>query len=766
MKEFFRRHPRWRNFLLFLICVLAAFAMRTHNYNREARSVAAVIRDQPAVSQNFLQQFFPVIHHNFMPYTIECAMMFGYTQDIAAGRGVPQSDKNLHGLEDIAPYRQMIMGLEWFLGWGYRIKSWFFPDPEPSPLEKQFQDNVYLAQWVALQLRLWISLSSGFIFLLLIVLRCRTSLAFFGGMFHAVAISAIARSTGQDIIRGNFALTVISALLLLFYSCCTRGARWMYALLFLAAFTAFSTWDLSLGFFSALALFELGRWLFGGRVSNRRRRAWLIVACAVVLSSLVIPFNQTYQTIMSPLVIVLLPLVITVMFGPDGRRPPAFLKRLLLLAVLGSVLWLIWNFGVKTPYYVSHYSHFSDLTAAKLKFNNVKPSDPDKLTYDARMMWTPAMHSADWKILITYFPSIGVLTGARFIFRKLNSLIVYVPFSLGLFYFLLLAAPFFPASAGRLKRNLPRSLFPFVFTFVFTIGFIYIVRYHEFLILFLALALPLLLDDLFHTLHFSAADLPVKWQRRLLKTARVLLILCCLALIVLETLVSLFGRRNYSNDVRLRETAGLIAWFRQENPAGKCVITDFGLGPMLKCYAGMAIAMQPQFGLERIRRPVQRYLNLLYHGNERQMAEFCASLNADFMICNHGYTGPLHIYSDRYIAGAKTIRGDAPANLMRYRPDKLQWFCRIEPPAQYRYISGVYSVYRVIRPLDRLRAVRLCQEAVRLYRTGRRTTALRMISGAFLLDPASEPIRIQYFRMTGHFPKLGLNGIRKPEKQP
>ena len=42
--------------------------------------------------------------------------------------------------------------------------------------------------------------------------------AFFGGMFHAVAISAIARSTGQDIIRGNFALTVISALLLLFYS--------------------------------------------------------------------------------------------------------------------------------------------------------------------------------------------------------------------------------------------------------------------------------------------------------------------------------------------------------------------------------------------------------------------------------------------------------------------------------------------------------------------------------------------------------------------
>ena len=709
MKNFFRRHPRWRNFLLFLICVLAAFAMRTHNYNREAQAVAAVIRDQPAVRQNFLQQFFPVTHHNFMPYTIECAMMFGYTQDIAAGRGVPKSDPNLHGLEDIAPYRQMIMGLEWFLGWGYRIKSLFLPDPPPSPQEKRFQDNIYLAQWAAFQLRLWISLSSGFLFLLLIVLKCRTSLAFFGGMFHAVAISAIARSTGQDMIRGNFALPVISGFLLLFYACCTRGARWMYALLFLAAFTAFSTWDLCLGFFSALALFELGRWLCGGRVSIRRRNAWLMVACAVILSSLIVPFNQTYQTIMSPLVVVLLPMVIFTLFCRKKFCRTAFWKRAVLLAVLGASLWLIWNFAIKTPYYVSHYSHFSDLTAAKLKFNNVKPPDPDKLTYDARIMWTPAMHSANWRILITFFPSVGVLTGARFIFQKLNNLILYTPFSLGLFYFLLLFSPFFPTSAGRLKRNLPRSLFPFTFTAVFTLGFIYIVRYHEFLIIFLALALPLLLDDLFQAIRMSLRRTPTPghWEQRLLKTVRFLLTVCCGILLLVEILVSLCGRRNYSGDVRLRETAGLIAWFRQEKVAGKGVITDFGLGPMLKCYAGMGIALQPQFGLARIRRPVQIYLNLLYHGSERQLAEFCTGLNADLLVYNHGSVGPLHIYSDRYIAGARKIKGNSPANLMRYRPDKLLWFYRIDPPREFRYINGVYSVFRVIRPLDRLHAMDL-----------------------------------------------------------
>ena len=762
MFRYFQGHPRLRNTLLFLICVLAAFAMRTHNYNREARSIAAIIQDQPAVRQNFFEQFFPVVHHNFMPYTIECAMMFGYTQDIAADRGVPKSDKNLHGLEDIAPYRQMIMGLEWFLGWGYRIKSLLFPDPQPSPLEKRFQDNVYLAQWAALQLRFWISLSSGFIFLLLIVLRCRTSLAFFGGMFHAVAISAIARSTGQDMIRGNFALPIISGFLLLLYSCYTRGARWMYALLFLAAFTAFSTWDLCLGFFSALTCFELGRWLFGGRVSRRRRNAWLVIASAVVLSSLLVPFNQTYQTIMSPLVVVLLPLALFIMFGRQDRHR-VFWKRLLMLVLPGICLWLIWNFAVKTPHYVSHYSHFSDLTAAKLKFNNVKPPNPDKLTYDARMMWTPAMHSADWEILITYFPSIGVLTGARFIFRKLNNLIIYTPFSWLLFYLLLLAAPFSLIPAGMVKRNLPRSLFPFTFTVVFTVGFIYIVRYHEFLILFLALALPLLLDDWFRALKISRKATPASdvRHRRGLKVFKAVLVCSCVLLIVLESVISLCGRRNYSRDVRLRETAGLIAWFRQENPAGKGVITDFGLGPMLKCYAGMGIALQPQFGLARIRKPVQIYLNLLYHGNERQLAEFCSGLNADFLVYNHGCVGPLHIYSDRYIAGARKIKPDSPANLMRYRPDVLRWFYRIDPPREYRSINGVYSVFRVIRPLDRLKAVTLCQEAARLYKTGRRTTAMRMISSAFLLDPASEQIRTQYFSMTGHIPELGLNGIRK-----
>ena len=750
---------RLRTILLFLLVVLAAFAMRTHNYNREVRAIASIIPAPGMKSQTFFGQFLPVTHLNFVPYSIECAMMYGYIQDIASGKGVLSSDPNLHGLEDIAPYRQMIMGLEYFVGYGYRLKNLFFKDPAPSPEQKRYQDNVYLAQWTALQLRLWIAFSSGFIFLLLKILHCKSSLAFFGGLLHAVAIAAIARSTGQDIIRGSFALPMLSAMLLLLYSCYLKGRLIHYILLGLTAFLAFSTWDLSLGIFSALTIWEICRYLASGKISRRRKNAWILMSCAVVCSSLLIPFNQTYQTIMSPLCVILLPLLMLCCCLGSGVT---FRKRFFILLFSAGLLFLFWNFAVKTPHYVSHYSHFSQLTKAKLQFNNIKPRDPAKLTYDARMMWTPAMHSATWKILSAYFPALGSVIPLRSVFKFFNNLFTCVPLSLGSFYLLLLLGPFFQTAASVMKRNNPRNLFFYGFTFVFTVGFIYIVRYHEFLILFLCISLPLLLSDLGTALRIRRAVPGISPKEKLfLKFLKGGSVCLCLAMVLLEMSVSLFGRRNYSGEIALRETAQLIAWFRSEKIPGKCVITDFSLGPMLKCYAGCAIALQPQFGLERIRRPVEEFLKEMYHGSEESLAEFCTKLRADFLVYHKGYAGPAHIYSDRYIANARRLKDTSPANLMRYRKDRLIWFYPVEPPEEFRSVSGVYTVYRLIRKEDRLTAAQLCFKAQEYYRKGQRRLARRLIRSAFLLDPASELIRMSYFRICSEVPRLGLNGIRK-----
>ena len=721
----------------------------------------------PALS--FTRKFFPAWHSNFMPYTIECAMMFYYTQEIAKGNTISDRANELHGLEDIAPYRQMIMGLEWFLGWGWRIKKAIAGIRIPTEEELQYQDNPDLANFVPVLLRMWMSLSSGFIFLLLLVLGCNRKQALFGGIFHAVAIAAIARSTGQDIIRGNFAMPFITGTILLIFFIYKKEKNWKYFLLFLTGSCAFAFWDLSLGLMSSFTLFEIIRLLITGKIKKERFKVWLIITFSAIFNALFVPFNQTYLMIMSPLVTVLLPTFLLTGFVILQYRFSAVKRVLFILFVLGF-LYLFWHLAIKSPEYLSAYSHFSELTKAKILFNNVKPKDPSLLSYDARMLWTPAMHSANWKILRTMFPALAIFcSGASFQGgMKVFSELLAIPVAAGTYFFLLLFFPLFSRGARRLKRRMEKMFFFHVFTILFFAGFIYVVRYHEFAIIFLAVTLPVLLRDSSSLLHIRYRMLrrknTVKRSTLFFYAAgKKLPAFAAIFILILETLVSLLGNRVYSSDVHLRQTAALIQWFRKEDVAGKCVITDFTVGPMLLCYAKCAIAMQPQFGLERIRKPSEEYLFHLYHGKEKDLAKFCNKLNADFFIHNAGYLGPAHIYSERYIANAKTLKRDSPVVLMRYRPESLRYFCKIDPPRKKGFpspgeISSIYTVFKVIKPENRIKSMRLAFQGERFLQEGRKKEAEKCAEKAFLLDPLSFRAKQLCWKLYGTIPRLTLSG--------
>ena len=758
MKKFFARHPNFLSFILFLFCVFAAFAMRTHNYNREAESIAKILRSSEKIQLGFFRKFFPYAYTHFMPYTIECAMMYSYTQDIAAGKSIPEKDPTVRGLEHIPPYGQMIMGLEHFLGYGYKLKNYILPENKPSPAALAYQDNPDLANFLPIQLRLWISLTSGFIFLLLLALGCKRSWALGGGLLHAFAIAAIARSTGQDIIRGNFAMPFISAFLLLYYSIIRKERKWKYLLLLLSAFGALSFWDFSLGLFSAFAIFELARYVLTGSCRKEEKKIWIITFAGLTLSSILIPFNRTYSVPMSPLICVLMPSILLTHhfhFFP-GKGEKFFFKRALAVLLIAGSFLLFWRLVIHTDYYASHYSHFSELTKAKLQFNNVKPRNPALLSYDARIMWTPAMHSADRKIIATLFPAPILITGSKGIHQTIAAFL-HFPFSLTLFYLALFIFPLFSILFITFKRKLPQRLFFYTFTILFTIAFIYIVRYHEFLIYFLALSLPMLLQDLAMLLARRREKIRSFAEKFLAKLPGTLLVL----LLLWEMTISLAGERVYSSDVHLKHTAELIKWLRRENVKGKCVITDFTVGPMLKCYASMHIAMQPQFGLEVIRKPTEEYLKALYHGTEKDLAEFCRKYKADFFLHNAGYLGKMHPYSERYIANAAVIRGDSPVNMMKYTPEKLRYFHKIDPPREFSGIRPIYTIFKFIPPEDRIKAMQLAFQAEILYARGRKEEARRHISSAYTLDPKSPRNRYLCRKILRYVPRYTLSG---PEK--
>ena len=78
----------------------------------------------------------------------------------------------------------------------------------------------------------------------LLLLKCPRKLAFWGGFLHAVALSAIARSTGQDLVRGEFCIPLITLAFVLAAWCNARARWWKAPIIFAVVFLAFIAWDL------------------------------------------------------------------------------------------------------------------------------------------------------------------------------------------------------------------------------------------------------------------------------------------------------------------------------------------------------------------------------------------------------------------------------------------------------------------------------------------------------------------------------------------
>ncbi len=774
VSTFIARHGRLWNTFLFLVVLLTAFAFRTYHYNVSVKMLGEMIGDvQPDKVQHrsFFEYFLPLHHNNFSPFTIESAMMFSYSQDIAEGKGVPERDETLKHMEDIPPYAQMNMALEWFLGWGWRIKQKIAPDPEPEAFEKRFQDHPYMAQWMSAQIRLWASLTSAFIFLWLLLLKCPRKLAFWGAFLHAVALSAIARSTGQDLVRGEFCIPLITLTFVLAAWCNARARWWKAPIVFAVVFLAFIAWDLCQMIFSAWALTEVLRAVCGFRMKRGLLYTWIAIAAAVLLNALIVPFNITYGLIHAPILWVALPSLFCCYALQEvgvklnlsrGRR----IALMLAVPVLAAALYVNWAQFGNTPEYASNYSHFSEAMKAKLRFNNVKPANALLLNYDARIMWTPSMHSATWELASSFFPSL--IFGRTLQFGLFRFLFGLLPVTLALYAVLMLGLTLFRIPRGEFMKTLSRTFFPNVFTIGFIVGFIYIVRYHEFVILFLCVSLPMLVHSYLRAFRHAPWKVDpreactVLFARpRLLKFMRGTLIAAFSFCLFWETVASIVTTRRYTGDVAFRETAMLIMWFRQHRDAvaGKGVAANFTVGPMLKAYAGTGLVMNPQFGMKRIRDATEKYLNAMFHGSELDLAKYCAEYGADYVVYNKGSVFSYTPYSNRYIAGANEIRTDSIVNRMISDPDTLNWFYRLDVPRGLDNINRVYTVFKVITPEAKREAYRMWELGRNEMAMGRKEEAAEFAKKAVELDPIADGPKLLYQQARGCLPRVTLSGV-------
>ena len=370
-----------------------------------------------------------------------------------------------------------------------------------------------------------------------------------------------------------------------------------------------------------------------------------------------------------------------------------FLKRLCVLAGSAAVLLGVYYLAIDNPEYRANYSHFSSVMTSKLKYQNVKPNDPEKLDYDARMMWTPSMHSCTWDIAIGYFPSLGSAPELRMRqgLISVRNIWNYCPLTLGWFFFLLLSGGLITKIRRRILRDRPRNLLPYLYTAGFLVGFVYIVRYHEFLIIFLSLSLPILLWEWIGAL-----------GKERKKTKIFLIVITCLLLLFELVITTAARARAYQTvDSYLPQTVQLIHWFRQNNAMrGKTIVSHFTLSPMLMAYTGANLVMQPQFGMEPIRRPVEKFLMIMYHGTLDDLAKYCEKYGADYLVFDRGFAGEMHPYSSRYIANAPELKPDCPVNYMLRLPNGMRRFVPVIPPRQYHSLPMKYTVFQYISDAD------------------------------------------------------------------
>jgi len=660
---------------------------------------------------------------SFVPFTLESAMMYSYSWDVAKGT-FHEYDETLSGFSGISVPEQMSMSLEYFLGYGYKTKDFLFGGENGLAINNfDYGINEDFLNWVRFQLRFWISLTAGLIFIWLLFLDCSIIYASLGGLLFAVTPVAIARATGQDIIKENFAIPLIMTCFVVYLWYLKRPKN--YKLIFLVCATVLSlvSWDMTQLCLALWVVYEIIVTVCVDKKEENHLPAWIIIYASSVIAGIFSPYLAAHNFLQSPTVSILLPvLLFTILF----RNKPRIVR--ILLVAMGLMLFgFIWLFVIKNFGYGNNYSHFWNLLLAKVKFGNMKPLNPLFLDFDSRMLWTPALHSATMKIFHALF-------GLTFI---CFAIVVFLGFSVSAF-------------RKNIVVQLQRIGLPLFLASIFFILFIFMVRFH-------ALAIPFMCVTTLVFLNRISEKITSQ-------TLRILLVILFTGLVMNEACRDLcFEREYYGGE---SEQLSLIKELNRADVKGETFLADFTLSPMLKAYCGAKIVLIPKFELKQARDSVEKYVNILYHGTELEFMEFCRVYGVKYFVFDKGMIGGrdteefLHPWSIRYMAAANVLEKKSPVYSFFYSPEGMDYFYELDGQNVSRFV-----IFKVITPYDISQSEKLYEKALLDYRRGDKVKAKKLTGQALQLNPKNPKIRFLYYTINDEkWPKITLSGIHGDEK--
>lgn len=581
-----------------------------------------------------------------IPFTLESALAFRRIQMVYRDGGLPTVDRGIQYPQGVVSREVDTIGVEKL--YVRAAQCW----PGAFSLAEKIR-------WLHL---LWFCLAIPGMYFWVRRLGGGARGGLWAAAFYAVAISAVARSTGQELSHENNALPLlIWSLAITAWARQTTSGRgkmaggWLAAILVGAALCA---WDL-IQFYLLLALAWSLVEAIRGRVNKTELWTVLIPLMAVLLAAgLRNPYLRTHGFLLSPVMALGWGGVLAA--APVAQRQRGATR--LILGLLPLLLVSLW-----ASLYLPAYGHFGSLLWAKLRFVNIRPTDPALLTFAQRILWAPALNSTSWLLLWQWFPALLVLT-----FLAIWGLV---------------------RMAFRTRCDQP-NFFPLLFYFLVSFcAFILFFRFHVWVAIFGCGLVGLWAGQL-------ACCENARWRSVLSS-----LLVCGFLLEAAQPWLGPIVREKMAFEApSAKQWAGSLFWGRPNVYAAETdalmkhlrtyaapepVLANFGISAAIATYGGCPVVLHPKFESATIRHKVQEYGAALFKGDEAEFRDWMEAQGATIYVHSMGEFAAIEPgLQMRYMVDALDPATNAAARLFEQRPEELQFFAP-------EFANRKFRVYRL-----------------------------------------------------------------------